>query len=1201
VPNYDLGTAHGKIVVDYKDTGTGRAAADLKSLRARAKEFSAQFSDTAKKYATDARNMAAQGQSLFSRLSSGIKNFSTNANEAVDNVTRFAKVFGALSGAIALTIPLISNAGSATLGLRGGIQIIKSMRLALGDVPKGAEGFPTFIKKIIQVSAAVSLFHKSTSLIQEATGRFRLLGTVGGLVGKFGSSVNNLAGPLRVVAGIAGAAATALLSFRIVKQLIKPALAFTGAVGGLGGALHIVSGLYTSIVNLTGLIGLIPAAAGAAALAIGTLMVGFSGFDKVLKAIGKGDLAAFNEAIKDMAPNAQGAARSLRDVYEKGFKPLRLDVQQRLFAGVGDIIGRLGALYMPLLQRSMGKVADSFNRAFKDVAAFFDKFEGSREVADDVGQGLDFTAKIVDNLTKTFAPLVRAFYMIWRVGVEVLADLTSGAGAAAERFATFIEKARATGDLKRWIQEGVDEFKHLWNIIKNVGLSLSAIWNGLNLGGGQSFLATLDQMTASMNQFLRSAEGKRILALLADTMDRMWQSAQKLGNAFVQYVLPALEEILPPMAELAGGVIDGIVIGLKILSPLFIAVGKAMKIMAPVLRPILTALVALGVVAVGSAVAFGILGKAFTILRFGWTVLSGLLKGGSFIFRALTGGLNPVEAKLLSLTGTILKKVIPAFGRLLLSSKGLKLGAVGALLAIGDAAKNAIEERGNAALQKAPEDRTKGENVAILGAQGKWGQWFIEGWKGVFQDSKAEITGFFSWLGGIMSGLGGQVLGWLAGVGNSFKTSLVDPILQAGQSIGTFFTTTLPGFFSNVGGFFSGLPAQITGYLSGLGTSLSTAASNAWEAFKQATIGKFNEIAGTTGTLPYRIGFFIGALIGMAATWAVQTWEAFKQGTITKFNEIVAVISTWPGRIAATFVGLATTLYTSAQNAFNSWNTAAEAKFNEFIAWASGVPGRIIASISALGSQLAASASAHWSAFKSAAQAKINEVVADARAFPGRVAAAISSLAGQLASRASAAWSQLKASFSAGISAAVSLAASLPGRVASVLGNLGNALYNAGRNLIQGFVNGIRSMVGAVAQAAAGVVAGARAYFPFSPAKKGPLSGRGYTSYSGQKMIADFAAGMLSNQGLIANAAAAAANAARISGNFNLGGKASGLATAGGALPAWTGPTSTTPVAGATTNTFHVTIPAKDIAEMKNVADFFATATQRARAGRATR
>jgi hypothetical protein len=42
-------------------------------------------------------------------------------------------------------------------------------------------------------------------------------------------------------------------------------------------------------------------------------------------------------------------------------------------------------------------------------------------------------------------------------------------------------------------------------------------------------------------------------------------------------------------------------------------------------------------------------------------------------------------------------------------------------------------------------------------------------------------------------------------------------------------------------------------------------------------------------------------------------------------------------------------------------------------------------------------------------------------------------------------------------------------------------------------------------------------------------------------------------------------------------------------------------VAGATTNTFHVTIPAKDIAEMKNVADFFATATQRARAGRATR
>jgi hypothetical protein len=1373
VPNYDLGTAHGKIVVDYKDTGTGKATADLTSLRARAKEFSAQFSEAAKKYSQDARNMANQSQTLFGRLSSGVKNFSTNANQAVDDVTRFAKVFGVLAGAIAFTLPLISKTGDAALGLKGGLHILTSMRLALGAVPKGAEGFPTLVKKIIQVSAAVSLFHASTSLIAKATSNFRLLSTVGKLVGNFGNFVHDLAGPLRIISSVAGAAATALLSFRIVKQLIKPVLAFTGALAAVGAAIPIITGVVNSVRDLSGLIGLLPATIGVAALALGTLIVGFSGFGKALKAIGKGDAKAFNEAIKDLAPNAQGAARAIRDIYEKGFKPLRLDVQQRLFAGVGDIIQRLGALYMPLLQRSMGNVADSFNRAFKDVAAFFDKFEGSSEVANDLGEGLDFTAQIVDNLTKTLGPLTQAFYMIWRVGVEALAGVTSGAGAAAQRFADFIKQARESGKLRQWIDNGITALKDLYVIISNIFRIAGGMWKALSGGDeSQSFLYTLNQLTTQFNDFVHSVEGQKVLGDLGDMFRHAWENAQKLGDAFMTYVLPALEEFMPVMQELSGGVIDGIILGMKILSPIFIELGKAMQILAPFLRPIITGLVALGVVAIGLGVAFSILGKAFTILRLGFLAIKGAFKVASFGARLLTGNLNPLERKMLSLARAIVGKAIPALRKFAATSNLLKTGAIIAgLAAITVAADNLLPEADQSKLKNSPLasisdytnharedlsgfadfvrgimtdptaeikkqwDDLSGEfsglggdlansplrhfidsiGPAISGLAGKIGGWlsgvgtsfktalidpivsagqtigtfFSTTIPGFFAGLPAKITGVVSGIGAVVSGLGDQFVGWLSGVGDSFKASLVDPLIRAGESVKTFFTVTLPGYFDEFGAFLSGLGPRIGGYLSGLGGTLATAASNAWESFKQATIGKFDEIAGTTGTLPYRIGFFVGALVGMAATWATDTWNSFLTATKAKFLEIVTEVSTWPARIAATLVGLATTLYTSAQNTFNSWNTAAEAKFNEFItwlsgiparviaalstlgaqigasasgawssfklaavtkfneviaeistwpgrvgaslaglaialytsaqnafnawnnaakarfnefiAWASGVPARVVGALSSLGGQLSASASAHWGAFKAAAQAKINEVVADARAFPARVGAAISSLAGQLSAKASAAWASVRSAFNSGIASAVALAASLPGRVASVLSGMAGALFAAGRNLIQGFVNGIRSMVGAAAQAAAGVVAGVRAYFPFSPAKKGPFSGHGYTSYSGEKLIADFAAGMLSNTNMIANAAAAATNAARLSGSFNLAGTNRGLVTAGGALPAWTPPSAAASGAVQTTNTFHVTIPAKDIAEMKNVADFFSTVTQRARAGKATR
>lgn len=90
----------------------------------------------------------------------------------------------------------------------------------------------------------------------------------------------------------------------------------------------------------------------------------------------------------------------------------------------------------------------------------------------------------------------------------------------------------------------------------------------------------------------------------------------------------------------------------------------------------------------------------------------------------------------------------------------------------------------------------------------------------------------------------------------------------------------------------------------------------------------------------------------------------------------------------------------------------------------------------------------------------------------------------------------------------VNLVKSLPGRILSALGNLGSLLYNAGASLLNGLWEGVKSMTATVTDKIKGVLTGIRDMFPFSPAKTGPFSGKGYTLYSGKALMSDFGKGI---------------------------------------------------------------------------------------------
>lgn len=130
-------------------------------------------------------------------------------------------------------------------------------------------------------------------------------------------------------------------------------------------------------------------------------------------------------------------------------------------------------------------------------------------------------------------------------------------------------------------------------------------------------------------------------------------------------------------------------------------------------------------------------------------------------------------------------------------------------------------------------------------------------------------------------------------------------------------------------------------------------------------------------------------------------------------------------------------------------------------------------------------------------------------------------------------------------SAVSSSAQSIRDAVVNTLSGLGSALYNAGRNAIQGFIDGVKSMFGPVGNAVSGVVQHVKDFFNWSPAKTGPLSGRGDMMFAGQNLVKRLVVGVQQEMDTAAGAAGT------LAGLFGLGGQgAFAFAGASGAAQA---------------------------------------------------
>lgn len=244
----------------------------------------------------------------------------------------------------------------------------------------------------------------------------------------------------------------------------RAAASFRNALGGPGGMILMAGALAGALSPALGAIALLPALAAAGGAAFGALKLGMSGFAETIT---EADPKKYAEGLAKLAPNARLAAGAIRSL-QPSFSGLRLDVQNALFAGLNRTIRSVVTAGLPVIRTGLVGIATEFSNIANRVGAFLTLPQTLRDTALVLGN----TRTATRNLGGAVVPLLQAFRDLAAVGSTFLPGLATGAANAARSFAALVARARESGQLRTFIQDGL-------NALRDLGIVIMAVIRGV--------------------------------------------------------------------------------------------------------------------------------------------------------------------------------------------------------------------------------------------------------------------------------------------------------------------------------------------------------------------------------------------------------------------------------------------------------------------------------------------------------------------------------------------------------------------------------------------------------------------------------------------------------------------------------------------------------------------------------------------------
>lgn len=275
---------------------------------------------------------------------------------------------------------------------------------------------------------------------------------------------------------------------------------------------------------------------------------------------------------------------------------------------------------------------------------------------------------------------------------------------------------------------------------------------------------------------------------------------------------------------------------------------------------------------------------------------------------------------------------------------------------------------------------------------------------------------------------------------------------------------------------------------------LVTAVTFVWNLIKTIVTAAFNFIVAGIRFYLNLITTVWNAVWGALVTAFTVVWNAIKTALSAAWNFIVAGFNFYLGIIKTvwnTVWGAVSTFLITIWNGIKgylsaAWNfisSTARSVFGAVKGFFTTVWNSIYGFIKTVVSAIVnfftsrfrtakANITAVFNGIKSAAQSIWNGILNIIKGAVNNVVSVINGIR-RIVDKVRSFFNQLKAAASGGTGSLISFVKGIPGRVVSALGRLGSRLYGAGKQLIQGMINGVRDAVGGLVSAAENVVGSA--------------------------------------------------------------------------------------------------------------------------------
>ena len=346
------------------------------------------------------------------------------------------------------------------------------------------------------------------------------------------------------LAGIGADAVSSLFQLKDTISDIGTSLFKLGTSGGVKGLAALSAYVFTvapaivalggSVLDLVGFLGLLPAALGVVIGIGGTLMLTFKGIGEAVSALASGDVDKIKEAFKSLGPSTQKFAKEINNL-RKPFGQLQKTVQESFFKEFTGSLTKLATVAIPVLKTGLSTIATSLGKFGTSIADLL----SSNDVLEDFGDIFESTGRIIDKLSPIVTDLFGTLIGSAEAGLPFLERFFDAIGTGLSSFDKFLSGSLQDGSFNKFLEDAFTTMGELVDLGKALGSLFVTIF-GESGDEGNSLIKTLTDITNKLNEFFKSADGKKDIQQTLDGFVEMAKIlialtaiAIKLTHAFI--------------------------------------------------------------------------------------------------------------------------------------------------------------------------------------------------------------------------------------------------------------------------------------------------------------------------------------------------------------------------------------------------------------------------------------------------------------------------------------------------------------------------------------------------------------------------------------------------------------------------------------------------------------------------------------------